>query len=75
MAKNIRDVEDTHLLVVGRIEDKKLLKKIYEELNCKYIGFLDHTQLLDLELTSDPIIALYDSNLQRSTSMEWRIKF
>ena len=38
--------------------------KIYEKSNCKYIGFLDHKQLLDLELKCDVIIALYDSNFQ-----------
>ena len=58
------DIKNTQLLITGRIEDRKLLKKIYEKSNCKYIGFLDHKQLLDLELKCDVIIALYDSNFQ-----------
>ena len=58
------DIKNTELLVAGRIENRKLLKKTYGKPNCKYIGFLDHKQLLDLELRSDVIIALYDSNFQ-----------
>ena len=60
----LEDIKNTELLVMGRVEDRKLLKKTYEISNCKYIGFLDHNQLLDLELSSDAIIALYDFNLQ-----------
>ena len=58
------DIKNTELLIAGRIENRKLLKKTYGKPNCKYIGFLDHKQLLDLELRSDAIIALYDSKLQ-----------
>jgi glycosyltransferase involved in cell wall biosynthesis len=58
------DIKDTELLIMGRVEDKKLLKKTYEISNSKYVGFLDHNQLLDLELSSDALIALYDFNLQ-----------
>jgi glycosyltransferase involved in cell wall biosynthesis len=60
----LEDIKNTELLVMGRVEDRKLLQKTYGISNCKYIGFLDHNQLLDLELSSDAIIALYDSNLQ-----------
>jgi len=62
------DIKNTELLVTGRIEDRELLKKTYEKPNCKYIGFLDHKQLLDLELRSDVIIALYDFNFQTQHS-------
>ena len=58
------DIRNTQLLITGRIEDRKLLTRTYEKSNCKYIGFLDHKQLLDLELRSDVIIALYDFNFQ-----------
>ena len=64
LLKILEDIKDTELLVVGRVENKKLLKKICEASNCNYIGLLDHTHLLDLEMSSDAIIALYDSNLQ-----------
>jgi len=64
LLKILADLKDTELLVTGRVEDKKLLKKAYEISNCKYLGFLDRDQLLNLELSSDAIIALYDLNLQ-----------
>jgi len=60
----LKDIKNTELLVTGRVEDKILLKKVYETPNCKYLGLLDHNQLLHLELNSDAIIALYDFNLQ-----------
>jgi glycosyltransferase involved in cell wall biosynthesis len=58
------DIKDTELIIAGRAEDKKLLKKTSEVSNTKYVGFLDHNQLLHLEQDSDVIIALYDFNLQ-----------
>jgi len=58
------DIRDTELLVMGRVEDKNLLKKTYETSNTKYLGFLDHNQVIDLERSSDATIALYDLNLE-----------
>jgi glycosyltransferase involved in cell wall biosynthesis len=49
---------------MGRVEDKNLLKKTYETSNSKYLGFLYHKQVIDLELSSDASIALYDLNLE-----------
>jgi glycosyltransferase involved in cell wall biosynthesis len=60
----IGDIENTELLIMGRVEDKNLHKKINETSNCKYLGFLNHKQVIDLELSSDAIIALYDLNLE-----------
>jgi glycosyltransferase involved in cell wall biosynthesis len=60
----IGDIENTELLVVGRVEDNQLLKKTHRNLNSKYLGFLDHNKLVDLEVNCDAIIALYDLNLQ-----------
>jgi glycosyltransferase involved in cell wall biosynthesis len=60
----IEGIKNTELLVVGRVEDNHLLKKIYRNSNSKYVGFLDHNQLVNLETNSDAIIALYDLNLQ-----------
>lgn len=58
------DLKDTDLLIMGRVEDNKLLERTYETSHTKYVGFLDHNRLIDLELSSDAIIALYDMNLQ-----------
>ena len=60
----IGDIENTELLVVGRVEDNQLLKKTHQNLNSKYLGFLDRNQLVNLEVNCDAIIALYDLNLQ-----------
>ena len=60
----IGDMKNIELLVMGRIEDKNLLKKIHKTSNCKYVGFLDHKQLIDLELSANASIALYDLNLE-----------
>ena len=60
----IPDVQNTQLLIVGRVEDERLLKKIHQNLNTKYLGFLDHTRLVELEQNSDVLVALYDLNLQ-----------
>lgn len=60
----IPEIKNTELLVVGRAEDKELLEKIHENSNSKYLGFLDHTQLVNLDENSDALVALYDLNLQ-----------
>ena len=60
----IGDIRDTELLIMGRVEDKNLLKKTYETSNSKYLGFLDHKQVIDLELSSHATIALYDLKLE-----------
>jgi len=65
----IGDIKNTELLIMGRVEDKSLLKKIYETSNTEYLGFLDHNQVIDLEVSSDATIALYDLN--RETQHEY----
>ena len=58
------DIDKTELLIVGRVEDEILLKKIKQSSNSKYLGFLNHYQLVNLEINSDVLIALYDADLQ-----------
>jgi glycosyltransferase involved in cell wall biosynthesis len=58
------DIDKTELLIVGRVEDELLLKKIKQNSNSKYLGFLNHYQLVNLEINSDVLIALYDADLQ-----------
>jgi glycosyltransferase involved in cell wall biosynthesis len=60
----VRDLKDTELIITGRIEDKKLLKKIDGISNITYKGFLEQDKVLHLETSSDVMIALYDLNLQ-----------
>ena len=61
----IMKMKDTELIVTGKIKDMKLHDKISGIPNIKYYGFLDRNKLLDLEASSDVMIALYDLNLQR----------
>ena len=60
----VKDLKDIDLIITGRVEDKKLLKKIDRKSNITYKGYLDHDELLHLEASSDVMIALYDLNLQ-----------
>ncbi len=60
----VMDMKDTELIVTGKIKDTKLHEKMARIPNIKYYGFLDRNELLDLESSSDVMIALYDLNLQ-----------
>jgi len=60
----VKDLKDIELIITGRVEDKKLLKKIDGIPNIKYQGFLDHDEVLHLEAISDLMIVLYDLDLQ-----------
>jgi glycosyltransferase involved in cell wall biosynthesis len=60
----VKNLKDTQLIITGRIEDKKLLNKIDGVSNIIYKGYLGHNEVLDLEVNSDAMIALYDLNLQ-----------
>ena len=60
----VMDMKDTELVVTGKIKDSKLHEKMVVIPNIKYCGFLDRNELLDLEASSDVMIALYDLNLQ-----------
>jgi glycosyltransferase involved in cell wall biosynthesis len=60
----IGGIEDTQLVITGKIKDMTLQTKISGIRNIKYLGFLDREKLLDLEVNSDAMIALYDLKLQ-----------
>jgi glycosyltransferase involved in cell wall biosynthesis len=60
----VKDLKEIELIIVGRVENKKLLDNISGIPNIKYLGYLDHNNVIDLEASSDVMIALYDSNLQ-----------
>jgi glycosyltransferase involved in cell wall biosynthesis len=65
VSRIITNMKDTELIVTGKIKDMKLHDKISEIPNIKYYGFLDRNKLLDIEASSDVMLALYDLNLQR----------
>lgn len=60
----VRDLKDIELIIIGRVENKRLLNNLAGIPNIKYLGYLDHNKVIDLEASSDVMIALYDSNLQ-----------
>ncbi|HEY7777731.1 MAG TPA: glycosyltransferase [Nitrososphaeraceae archaeon] len=60
----VTELKGTELIIAGRMRDRHLLDKITGIPNIKYLGLLDPDQLLDLELSSDVLVALYDSKLQ-----------
>src|SRR6476659_9370773 len=53
----VKSLEDTQLIITGRAEDQKLLNKIEGISNISYKGFLEHNQVLDLEASSDAMVA------------------
>jgi glycosyltransferase involved in cell wall biosynthesis len=56
----IRDLKDIQLVITGRTEDKLLLNQIRSTQNVKYVGLLDDSGLLEIEATSNLIVAFYD---------------
>lgn len=60
----IIDLKDIELIIAGRMRDRNLLDKITGIPNIKYLGLLDPDRLLDLEVSTDVLVALYDLNLQ-----------
>jgi glycosyltransferase involved in cell wall biosynthesis len=60
----VTELKDTELIIAGRMRDRYLLDKITGIPNIKYLGLLDPDRLLDLELSSAVLVALYDSSLQ-----------
>ena len=43
-------------------EDKEMLNEIGNIANIKYLGYLEHTQVLAIETNSDAMVALYNLN-------------
>jgi glycosyltransferase involved in cell wall biosynthesis len=58
----IKDMARVNLVVTGRIEDEKLLNEIEKISKLTYLGFLEHSQVLEIQLNSDAMVALYDLN-------------
>jgi glycosyltransferase involved in cell wall biosynthesis len=56
----IRDLKEICLLITGRAEDKSLLNQIQSMPNVKYLGLLDDYGLLEIEASSDVIVAFYE---------------
>ena len=64
LMKIITDLKDSELIIAGRVRDENLHEKITEIPNIRYVGLVLPDRLLELELSSDVLVALYDLNLQ-----------
>ena len=60
----VKGLNEVQLIITGRVEDKKLLNNIEGISNVIYKGFLEQDKVLELESSSDVMIALYDLDLQ-----------
>jgi glycosyltransferase involved in cell wall biosynthesis len=60
----LTELKDTELIVTGKVKDLQLHNKLGRIPNIKYYGFLDRNELLDLEINSHVMVALYDLKLQ-----------
>ena len=60
LAQVIRDMKDIQLLITGRTEDELLFNEIKNIQNVKYLGLVDDSSLLEIETTSNIIVAFYD---------------
>ena len=60
----VKNLEGVRVIITGRVEDRKLLDNVESTPNTKYLGFLEHQEVLDLEASSDVMMALYDLDLQ-----------
>jgi glycosyltransferase involved in cell wall biosynthesis len=60
----LADLKDTELVITGKVKDLQLQSEITGIPNIKYHGFLDRKELLDLEINSHVMVALYDLRLQ-----------
>ena len=56
----IKDLKAVDLVVTGRVEDKELMNEILTVSNVKYLGFLEHKQVLAIEANSGAMVALYN---------------
>jgi glycosyltransferase involved in cell wall biosynthesis len=60
----LNDLEDTELIITGKVKDLKLKNEIDRITNIKYHGFFDRNELLELESSCHVMVALYDLQLQ-----------
>jgi glycosyltransferase involved in cell wall biosynthesis len=64
IANIVSELSNVQLNITGKIKDLNLQNRFQSIPNIKYHGFLEREKLLDLEIKSDAMIALYDLNLQ-----------
>jgi glycosyltransferase involved in cell wall biosynthesis len=57
---NITSDLNLNLIITGRVADKELLHRVSSATNIRYLGYLEHSQVLAIESTSDVMIALYN---------------
>jgi glycosyltransferase involved in cell wall biosynthesis len=57
----IKDLKEVNVVVTGRTEDKEMLDEIGNtSKGIKYLGYLEHAQVLTIVANSDAIFALYN---------------
>lgn len=56
----LKELKDTELLITGRIKDKVLFRRINETPNIRYLGLVQQDKFIDLVISCDVMIALYD---------------
>jgi len=60
----VSKLDNIQLVITGKNKDAEIKDKIDRISNIEYHGFLDRKELLDLEISCDVMIALYDLNVQ-----------
>jgi glycosyltransferase involved in cell wall biosynthesis len=60
LAAVMRDLKDIQLVITGRNEDNVLLNAIGGIQNVRYLGILDDSALLEIEGSSNVMVAFYD---------------
>ena len=60
LAAVMRDLKDIQLVITGRNEDNVLLNDIRSIQNVRYLGILDDSALLEIEASSNIMVAFYD---------------
>jgi glycosyltransferase involved in cell wall biosynthesis len=58
----VKDLKNVEFIIAGRVIDKELLDQMLVVSNVKYKGILQPSDALDLEASSDVMVALYDLN-------------
>lgn len=56
----LRDFKDTELIITGRMKNRALFERINEIPSIRYIGLVEQDKFIDLVISCDVMIALYD---------------
>ena len=64
MINSVKEMKSIHLIIAGEGNDKKMVKEssINNE-NISYLGWLDHSDVLEMSLQADVLFAFYDPSI------------